>query len=58
MGKHPIKPSRSRSAWQKEADCAPVSVSIELRIPSGTIMRISDGLTGRELREGEVYKGY
>lgn len=47
----PIKPSRSRSARQKKADRGAVSVSIELRTPNGTVMRISGGLTVRELRD-------
>lgn len=47
----PLKPSRSHSARQKEADRGPVPVSIELRTPNGAVMRISGGLTGRELRE-------
>jgi len=47
----PIKPSRSRSSRQKEAERGAVSVSIELRTPGGTVMRISGDLTGRELRD-------
>ena len=47
----PIKPARSRSSRQKEADRGAVSVSIELRTPNGTVMRISGDLTGRELRD-------
>lgn len=47
----PIKPSRSRSSRQKEAERGAVSVSIELRTPGGTMMRISGDLTGRELRD-------
>lgn len=47
----PIKPARSRSVRQKEADRGAVSVSVELRTPGGTVMRISGDLTGRELRD-------
>lgn len=47
----PIKPSRSGSGKQKTADRGMVAVSIELRTPTGTMMRISGDLTGRELRD-------
>ena len=47
----PIRPARSRSRRQKEADRGAVSVSIELRTPNGTVMRINGDLTGRELRD-------
>lgn len=47
----PIKPSRSRSGKQKAADKGMVAVSIELRTPTGTMVRISGDLTGRELRD-------
>ena len=47
----PLKPARSRSSKQKEADRCAVSVSIELRTPNGTVMWISGDLTGRELRD-------
>jgi hypothetical protein len=47
----PIRPARSRSRRQKEADRGAVAVGIELRTPNGTVMRISGDLTGRELRE-------
>ena len=47
---NPIKPSRSRSAKQKDAE-QKVSVSIELRTPTGTMMRINGNLTGRELKD-------
>lgn len=47
----PIKPSRSRSGKQKAADKGMVAVSIELCTPSGTMMRISSDLIGRELRD-------
>lgn len=46
---NPIKPSRSRSARQKTSERSTVEVSIELRTPTGTMMRISGNLTGREL---------
>ena len=46
---NPIKPSRSRSAKQKNAEQNVVSVSIELRTPTGTMMRINGNLTGCEL---------
>ena len=48
---NPIKPSRSRSAKQKNAEQNVVSVSIELRTPTGTMMRINGNLTGRELKD-------
>ena len=48
---NPIKPSRSRSSRQKNADQNVVSVSIELRTPTGTMMRINGNLTGRELKD-------
>ncbi len=48
---NPIKPARSRSTSQKNADKGVVAVSIELRTPTGTLMRISGDLTGRELRD-------
>ena len=48
---NPIKPSRSRSSKQKESAQETVAVNIELRTPTGTIMRISGNLTGRELKE-------
>ena len=47
---NPIKPSRSRSNKQKESAQGAVAVSIELRPPTGTMMRISGNLTGRELK--------
>ena len=46
----PIKPSRS-SSKQKESAQETVAVNIELRTPTGTMMRISGNLTGRELKE-------
>ena len=48
---NPIKPSRSRSGKQKGADKGLVSVCIELRTPTGTMMRISGDLTGHELKD-------
>ena len=38
---NPIKPSRSRSSKQKDSAQGAVAVSIELRTPTGTMMRIS-----------------
>lgn len=48
---NPIKPSRSRSRKQKDSAQGAVAVSIELRTPTGTMMRISGNLTGRELKD-------
>lgn len=48
---NPIKPSRSRSTRQKNAEQNVVTVSIELRTPTGTMMRINGNLTGRELKD-------
>ena len=48
---NPIKPSRSRSGRQKDSAQGTVAVSIELRTPTGTMMRISGNLTGRELKD-------
>ena len=48
---NPIKPSRSRRSKQKESAQETVAVNIELRTPTGTMMRISGNLTGRELKE-------
>ena len=48
---NPIKPSRSRSSKQKDSAQGTVAVSIELRTPTGTMMRISGNLTGRELKD-------
>ena len=42
---NPIKPSRSRSSKQKESSQETVAVNIELRTPTGTMMRISGNLT-------------
>ncbi len=41
---NPIKPSRSRSGKQKDSSQDVVAVSIELRTPTGTMMRISGNL--------------
>lgn len=46
-----IKPSRSMSGKQKAADKGMVAVGIELRTPTGTMMRINGDLTGRGLRD-------
>ena len=48
---NPIKPARSKSGKQKNAEKGVVSISVELRTPTGTLMRISGDLTGRELRD-------
>ena len=48
---NPIKPSRSRSSKQKVSAQGAVAVSIELKTPNGTMMRISGNLTGRELKD-------
>ncbi len=48
---NPIKPARSKSSKQKNAEKGVVAISIELRTPTGTLMRISGDLTGRELRD-------
>ena len=48
---NPIKPARSRSAKQKSSERCLVAVSIELKTPTGTMMRISGNLTGRELKD-------
>ena len=47
----PIKPSRSRSNKQTVSAQETVAVNIELKTPTGTMMRISGNLTGRELKE-------
>jgi len=46
---NPIKPSRSRSSKQKDSAQGAFVVSIELRTPTGTMMRISGNLTRHEL---------
>ena len=43
---NPIKPPRSRSR-QKDLAQGTAAVSVELRTPTGTMMRISGDLTGR-----------
>ena len=48
---NPIRPSRSRSGRQKDPAQGTVAVSVELRTPTGTMMRISGNLTGRELKD-------
>ena len=48
---NPIKPSRSRSSKRKDSSQGAVAVSIELGTPTGTMMRISGNLTGRELKD-------
>lgn len=48
---NPIKPARSRSSKQKGTEKGVIAISIELRTPTGTLMRISGDLTGRELRD-------
>lgn len=47
----PIKPARSRSGKQKNAEQSAVAVTIELRTPTGTMMRIGGNLTSRELKD-------
>ena len=48
---NPIKPSRSRSGKQKSEERGTVAVIIELKTPTGTMMRISGNMTGRELKD-------
>ena len=48
---NPIKPARSKSGKQKDAERNVVSVCIELRTPTGTMIRISGDLTGHELKD-------
>lgn len=48
---NPIKPARSKSGKQKVAEKGPASVCIELRTPTGTMMRISGEMTGHELKD-------
>lgn len=47
----PIKPARSKSGKQKVAEKGLASVCIELRTPTGTMMRISGEMTGHELKD-------
>ena len=48
---NPIKPSRSRSSRQKSAEHGAVALSIELRTPTGTMIRIAGDLSGQELKD-------
>jgi hypothetical protein len=48
---NPLQPSRSRSARQKSDAAGTATVSIELRTATGTMMRISGNLTGRQIQE-------
>lgn len=48
---NPIKPSRSKGGKQKDTEKGKVNVSVELRTPTGTMMRISGELTGQELKD-------
>lgn len=48
---NPIKPPRSRGGRRKDPAQGTVAVSVELRTPTGTMMRISGDLTGRELKD-------
>ena len=48
---NPIKPSRTKSGKQKTTEKEEVAVTIELRTPTGTLMRISGNLTGRHLQD-------
>lgn len=48
---NPIKPARSKIGKQKVAEKGPASVCIELRTPTGTMMRISGEMTGHELKD-------
>jgi len=48
---NPIKPARSRCGRQKDAEQGAVAVSIEIRTATGTMMRVSGEMTGRELKE-------
>lgn len=47
----PIKPARSRSRRQKDAEQEAAPVNIELKTATGTMMRISGNLTGRQIQE-------
>ena len=47
---NPIRPPRSRSR-RKDSAHGTAAVSIELRTPTGTMMRISGNLTGRKLKD-------
>ena len=48
---NPIKPARSRSRRQKDAEQEAAPVNIELKTATGTMMRISGNLTGRQIQE-------
>lgn len=48
---NPIKPARSKSGKQKTAAQELVPITIELRTPTGTMMRISGNLTGHHLQD-------
>jgi len=49
---NPIKPGRTRGRAKCKCDNSePAAVSIELKIPNGTMMRISGRLTGRQIQE-------
>lgn len=47
----PIKPARSRGRRQKDAEQEAAPVNIELKTATGTMMRISGNLTGRQIQE-------
>lgn len=47
---NPIKPPRSRGR-RKDPAQGVVAVSVELRTPTGAMMRISGDMTGRELKD-------
>ena len=47
-----IKPGRTRGRSKYKCDNSePAAVSIELKIPNGTMMRISGSLTSRQIQE-------
>lgn len=48
---NPIRPLRSRGGRRKDSAQGTVAVSVELRTPTGTMLRISGDLTGRELKD-------
>lgn len=48
---NPTKQARFKSGKQKNAEPDIVSVCIELRTPTGTMMRISGNLSGHELKD-------
>ena len=47
----PIKPTKAKSGKHRSEERGAVAVSIDLRTPSGTMMRISSELTGSELKD-------